>query len=187
MTYLRERLGEEKRIRVEVGSNYLEADVAEIPFTAFAAYLESEADADGSVAYWAQDTFPSELERDIISPSDDVGTTNLDKKMWCGPSTTLSPLHFDPTHNLFVQVVGSKDIALAPTDESGEELMRVRQTNQSHNTSSMDAFDPNEAFDVYTLRPGDAAVIPKKMWHSVRAVNETPYSMSVSFWWTTRQ
>lgn len=191
IAYLRSALND-REIRIEVGSDYTNAKIANVPFPIFAEYLEiaskNEQDQQGELAYWAQDKLPSELSDDIAAAVEDISTEKYDAKIWCGPNNTLSPLHFDPSHNLFVQVVGSKEVAVAA---AGISRVSSELSNQSHNTSSIDAFGSRHAdmFEYYTLRPGDAMVVPKKMWHSVRAIEDpreasSLLTMSVSFWWT---
>ena len=193
ITYLRHVL-DNKQIRIEVGLDYVSAQVAHIPFGMFVEYLEAAGEnkeEQRELAYWAQDSFPHELFDDVVAPIEDISTEAYDARIWCGPNSTLSPLHFDPTHNLFVQVVGSKEVALVMSDDTKIPRVSRQGTNQSHNTSSIDAFDPrhSEMFEIHTLRPGDAMVVPKKMWHSVRAIEDakgppSAFTMSVSFWWT---
>jgi hypothetical protein len=116
------------------------------------------------------------------NPEDDHVRINA----WFGPKGTISPLHFDSDHNLFVQVLGSKYIQLYP---EGETPYLYPHEGLMNNTSQVDVEDPNlQRFPLFerahglqcTLHPGEMLYIPPKCWHYVRSLE---VSFSVSFWW----
>ncbi|KAL9089638.1 MAG: hypothetical protein Q9165_005670 [Trypethelium subeluteriae] len=61
--------------------------------------------------YCATSATPSELES-MLSPDEPL------MNAWLGPGGTISPLHTDPYHNIFCQVVGSKYIRLYAPDQT---------------------------------------------------------------------
>ena len=109
---------------------------------------------------------------------------------WFGPAGTLSPLHFDRSHNLLCQVVGSKYVRLYAPEHS-ERL--YPHTSGPHVVSSRivdpDAPGVSQAFPrlveaAYSdllLAPGECLYIPPGFWHLVES---REISFSVSFWWT---
>ncbi|KAI8342808.1 hypothetical protein BC941DRAFT_466475 [Chlamydoabsidia padenii] len=124
----------------------------------------------------------------LVEPKATEGYTPPDDVMqhaWFGPKGTVSPLHQDPYHNLFAQVVGRKYIRLYAPSHS--ESLYPYEGIMS-NTSQVDLDSPD--LDTYprfaqadylecVLEPGDMLYIPPKWWHYVRSLDT---SFSVSFW-----
>ena len=105
---------------------------------------------------------------------------------WLGPGGTVSPLHFDPCHNLLAQVVGSKKVCLF---NHADTPLLYSCGGILENTSAVDPENPDiEEFPLFpqatgfqaTLNEGEMLYIPPLFWHFVRSL-ET--SFSVSFWW----
>jgi Cupin-like domain len=147
------------------------------------------------------------LKRDILIPdycclahsatdaeSDDVPLDEVQLQLhsWFGPSGTVSPLHYDPDHNLLAQVVGVKFIRMFPP--SCSPYLYPTPSNMMQNTSQINAErldDPqypllqcndivrSHCIDVL-LNPGQTLYIPPKWWHYVKSMST---SFSVSFWW----
>jgi lysine-specific demethylase 8 len=135
------------------------------------------------------------LARDIIAPDycfaqlpgEDAETKQqLATNIWLGPANTVSPLHYDPGHNLLCQVFGSKLIRLYAPHETVN--LYPRTDSLLHNTSQIDVEQLDSTkfpkavgvpyFEV-VLQAGQALYIPPKYWHYVRSLSD---SCSVSFW-----
>ncbi|CAN1158103.1 Lysine-specific demethylase JMJ30 [Linum perenne] len=107
---------------------------------------------------------------------------------WFGPAGTVTPLHHDPHHNIFAQVVGKKYIRLYSPSLS-EELHPHNET-MLYNSSKVDLDNIDEKafpkvhdleFLDCILEEGEMLYIPPKWWHYVRSLTT---SLSVSFWWS---
>uniref|UniRef100_A0A1I8MKG7 JmjC domain-containing protein n=1 Tax=Musca domestica TaxID=7370 RepID=A0A1I8MKG7_MUSDO len=111
----------------------------------------------------------------------------VDIKAWLGPKGTISPMHYDPKHNILCQIFGSKKIILASPKDSDN--LYPHEGEFLSNTSQIYAASPDlekyprlsmVKFYHLTLQTGDCLYMPPKWWHYVES--ESP-SFSVSFWW----
>lgn len=182
-----------RTIPIEIGSQYTDSSWTQKLVSGnefFTNYLLPTQPA--KTAYCAQhDLFRQipALLRDFYVPDychvlDDDSKPVL-KNCWIGPKGTVSPLHTDPHHNLFAQVVGYKYIRLYAPEESErlypfDSLMR--------NTSRVDVEKPdldefpefgNARFLEVVVGPGDLLFIPRGWWHFVKSLS---LSCSISFW-----
>lgn len=122
------------------------------------------------------------------------------RNVWIGPADTFTPIHKDPYHNLFVQVVGSKRVHLFPPSTAPD--LHLSQSGTQTNTSVVPSEDyllrdggqgsdasqypglaralehPSASHAV--LHPGDALYIPRGWFHCVRSLAT---SVSVNDWW----
>ena len=128
-------------------------------------------------------------------PSYKIGRGSLDYQMiWIGPAGCLSPLHFDPLSNIFMQYVGTKRFFLYPSTQEIENGSIhdcfYAGGNGQYNTSQVDIEKPDlnlypkfqDAPQPYftTVGPGDALFIPKQWWHHVRSLE---HSVSLNIFW----
>lgn len=108
----------------------------------------------------------------------DEGSEGADNEItisaWFGPSGTISPLHTDPRHNLFGQVLGSKYIRLYAPDETCN--LYPHEESMVANSSQVDAENPDHSkFPLFAtakfvdciVRPGDMLFIPVKYQFSL--------------------
>ena len=113
----------------------------------------------------------------------DEDVDNIIMNAWFGPCTTVSPLHFDPYHNLLAQVVGYKYVRLYHPSCS---VSLYPHIGKMSNNSQIDvcAIDPIryplalqcDYFETI-LGPGDMLFIPRWYWHFVAAVDATTATM----------
>lgn len=182
-------------VPIEIGSRYTDEDWSQQLLT-FSEFLQNHVlKKSDKVGYLAQhqlfDQIP-ELKEDFMVPeycsfTDNSSEEPPDINAWFGPAGTVSPLHFDPKHNLLCQVFGYKRVILYhPNDTSN---LYPYETKMLNNTAQVDPLNPNyekwpefskaKGFIGY-LKPGEMLYIPPKWWHHVTSL--TP-SFSISFWW----
>lgn len=194
LNYLKSIAGS-RTVPVELGKNYVGSDWSQKLMTleSFINQFVSDDGPTGKIGYLAQhELFQQvpELAQDITTPDycclGDGETLQINA--WFGPRGTVSPLHFDPYHNVLVQVVGEKQIRLyAPQDS---DKLYAHPEPMLFNTSQVDAEAPDlSCFPKFAdgtcwftvLKPGQMLYIPPKWWHHVRSLST---SFSVSFWWS---
>ncbi|XP_014254070.1 lysine-specific demethylase 8-like [Cimex lectularius] len=195
INYLKKVAGH-RTVPIELGSSYTENDWG-MRLTTLQEFIENHIIRKGdSVGYLAQHQLFNqvpELQNDICVPeycciSDlEDGSYGVDTNAWFGPAGTVTPLHYDPKHNLFCQVVGSKRVLLYSPEDS--ENLYPHDATMLNNTAQVDPYSPNyDLFPKYRqakayechLRPGEMLYIPPKWWHHIRSLD---ISFSVSFWW----
>jgi lysine-specific demethylase 8 len=110
--------------------------------------------------------------------------------LWLGPAGVVSTLHFDSSHNFFVQLYGRKRFVLLPPGESRRVYYPCDDFEFLH-FSPVDVERPDLArFPLFaearrlefTVEPGEVLFIPVRWWHYVRSL-ET--SVSLNFWWNS--
>jgi hypothetical protein len=124
------------------------------------------------------------------------------KNVWLGPKGTRTPLHTDPYHNIFCQVLGYKYVRLYPPEATENVYPRGVDENgiNESNTSRVeikfdqgvkgnvavedgDLFPQFEKWSDYKeaiVGPGECLYIPAGWWHYIESLTT---SYSVSFWW----
>ncbi|KAJ2716524.1 hypothetical protein H4R19_000599 [Coemansia spiralis] len=202
LEYLREAVGSHRLVSVELGDAYTDSGWTQtlIPFGQLLDTIASPHTTSAPRGYLAQHDLFAQAPRlrcDIVVPDYALVDTgrrpaiadadDIAVKVWLGPRGTVSPLHWDPTDNLFAQVVGHKYFKLyAPSETSN--LYPHPPGSLLANTSQVDAAAPDpaqhpraaDACYVETIVwPGDLLYIPPRWWHYVRSLST---SASVSIW-----
>lgn len=192
------KLAGNRTVPIEIGANYTTDEWSQ-QLMKIRDFLQRQFTSTGNeIEYLAQhelfDQIPA-LKADIRIPdyctlrtSDLENIGHVSIKAWLGPKNTISPLHYDPEHNLLCQVFGRKHIILVSPADSAN--LYAHDTEMLCNTSQLNAAQldlerfplaAQATFYNITLQAGDCLYIPPKWWHYVRAESE---SFSVSFWWT---
>ncbi|KAH8240182.1 hypothetical protein KR032_011957 [Drosophila birchii] len=191
------RVAGNRTVPIEIGSNYASDEWSQ-QLVKIRDFLERQfgmKKAKQEIEYLAQHELFSQipaLKSDISIPdycsiSQEHPPGSVDIKAWLGPAGTISPMHYDPKHNLLCQVFGSKRIILAAPKDT--ENLYPHDSEFLGNTSQIDAAKlDTESYPLLAkvkfyellLQPGDCLYMPPKWWHYVRS--EAP-SFSVSFWW----
>jgi hypothetical protein len=124
------------------------------------------------------------------------------KNVWLGPRGTRTPLHTDPYHNIFCQVVGHKYVRLYPPEATesvyprGVDENGINESNTSKVEIRLDyarvgnvAVEEEGRFPLFLAQkeyceavvgPGECLYIPAGWWHYIESLTA---SYSVSFWW----
>ncbi len=189
--YLMEIMGG-RTVPIELGKHYMDASFSQqlMPFGAFLRqHVLGKSD---TIGYLAQTELLQQvpaLLQDLVVPDycamGSAPTVKPAINAWLGPAGTVSPLHTDPQHNVFVQVAGSKALLLHPASENAR---LYAEEGLMNNTSQVDAADPDLArFPKYAeargwlavVEAGDAVFIPHMCWHYVTSLQP---SWSLSFW-----
>ncbi|KAM0911604.1 hypothetical protein ACQ4PT_013352 [Festuca glaucescens] len=179
----------------DVGKNYVCNEWRQDLIT-FSQFLERmwSPDCSANLTYLAQHPLfdqIKELREDIVVPDYCyAGGGELQSlNAWFGPDGTVTPLHHDPHHNLFAQVLGRKYIRLYNASISEDLYPHMETMLSSTSQVDLDNIDVKEfprteglEFMDCILEEGDLLYIPPKWWHYVRSLS---ISFSVSFWWRT--
>jgi len=109
---------------------------------------------------------------------------------WIGPKDTVQTFHQDNhddvfvNHNLFVQVIGQKYVAIAsPADSTWFHSLPLQEGDVRHSRASpRDRSTQRNCSSLAEtiLSPGDILYIPPRYWHFMQS---TSASMSISRWW----
>lgn len=188
----------DRTVPIEVGAHYTNDEWSQdlVKFREFLARQIDPTESCDRIEYLAQhnlfDQIPA-LRTDFSIPeyccisTDNNSNTSPDIKAWLGPKGTVSPMHFDPKHNLLCQVFGHKQVVLAAPEDSLN--LYPHDDRMLANTSQVDAESVDEkrfplAVNVrwyrMTLYKGEMLYIPPGWWHHIRSMDK---SFSVSFWW----
>jgi lysine-specific demethylase 8 len=136
-------------VPIEIGNNYLADDWSQ-KFVTLNEFVDKFIVADTPTpGYLAQtqlfEQIP-ELRKDIITPVYCNLSTQGEEEMlivnaWYGPKATVSPLHHDPYHNLFAQVVGQKYWRIYSPRETPK--LYPHDKRMLNNTSQVDVENPD--------------------------------------------
>lgn len=217
-------LGGRRCVPIEIGETYTHADWRQeiMPFRKFfQSYLLP--DQPNEIGYLGQHNLFHQLpalQREIRTPDycfsappETVPASRLDmpavplvdepqKNIWLGPRGTRTPLHTDPYHNIFCQVIGYKYVRLYPPDttesvyprgidenginESNTSQVEIRLDRTAHGNITVDEqemfprFMSQDNYREAIVGPGECLYIPAGWWHYIESLAT---SCSVSFWW----
>lgn len=156
-----------------------------------ARFFDDMADQDGP--RWCLQQVPVEHELPVLAERLDHPSCvpqNLMKvvNLWLAAPSTVTPLHYDASHNLFAQVSGSKTFYFFPPEKLDALYPGPLNTGGQH-VSGIDLFHPDFAqhplasslsYRTATVHAGEVLVLPAFWWHQVVS---NDVSVSVNFWW----
>jgi hypothetical protein len=93
--------------------------------------------------------------------------------------SALTPVHFDPEHNMLLQIKGIKDMHVCQfADAAAAEAELTRYYDGGHR--NLDAMPTGES-TTFQMRPGDGVYVPPFYPHWVQNGNEASISLSITF------
>jgi len=130
-----------------------------------------------------------DFRRDHALPVLDDG---VEPRVWVG-TATVTPAHFDESHNIAVCVAGRRRFTLLPPEQVANLYVGpLDHAPAGRPISLVDFIKPDfERFprfrdalahaQVTDLEPGDAIYMPPLWWHHVEST--APLNMLVNYWW----
>jgi len=130
-----------------------------------------------------------DLKRDHVLPLLD---DSVEPRAWIG-TATVTPAHFDESHNIAVCVAGRRRFTLLPPEQVANLYVGpLDHAPAGRPISVVDFLKPDfdrfprfrEALahaQVAELQPGDAIYMPPLWWHHVESL--APLNMLVNYWW----
>ncbi len=182
------------------GSNYVLKDNYDWQDMKFEEYIDiiSDSKKENELEYYMaqldfEKHFP-ELIGDINYP--EYFSRKPSINFWFGFSgkkfASVSTLHFDPEHNLFVQIRGRKRILLFPPSNYLSFYPPLENSGSHAHFSKVNPINPNlELYPKFPwqekreviLQSGEMLYIPPLWWHHVTAIEE---NISLSFWYSLK-
>jgi len=221
---LRLTLGGRRCVPIEIGETYTHADWRQeiMPFRQFMnEYLLPPQPQE--IGYLGQHNLFHQipaLQREIRTPDycfsappETTPTSRLglppvppvdepQRNVWLGPKGTRTPLHTDPYHNIFCQVLGYKYVRLYPPEatesvyprgvdenginESNTSMVEIKFDRKASGNVTVEDGDMFPQFGEWReyreaiVGPGECLYIPAGWWHYIESLTT---SYSVSFWW----
>ena len=108
--------------------------------------------------------------------------------LWVGPAGTFTPLHFDLTNNLLIQITGRKRVLLVSPSQTRLMANRRHVFSDVHDledAACMARHPQAQQVEPYivTLEPGDMLFIPVGWWHQVRSLEFSVMMTCTNFLW----
>ncbi len=163
-----------------------------MPFADFVTYVESSNRESSERLYLSQfplDTASVVLGSDVATPSYlPDGSSPVTKNLWFGPAGTISPLHFDRSHNLLRQHWGRKHVIVVDPSHF-QQLEPGPKNSGTPHVSALDLVSSDFNIDLSRLKapcletilePGDVLFIPAFWWHNVISID---VAISINYWW----
>lgn len=115
------------------------------------------------------------------------------QNVWMSGAGNVTPIHYDLSENLLVQILGEKRVLL--WDPTQYPLLYLNPIGTQHDRQSrIDVNHPDPTFfprfvnakalEHILLRPGEMLYIPAFWMHYVYTIK---FSVSVNYWWTSPQ
>lgn len=196
MDYLKEKVGD-TTLPVEVSpTGHFPRDVRNVALTPMSVrdYIDKAIlGTPGEQRYYLSeapvaDLFPQLMDDLDVPPYvDEQRPPKL--HLWFGAAGTETKLHYDFSHNLFVQLHGRKQFLLFGPNDSTR-LYRYPLKHWYAHFSQIDTHKPDfgkfprfeDATPIYcTLEPGDVLFLPVYWWHQPKCLDT---SISISMWWS---
>ncbi|CAK9103964.1 Arginase 1 [Durusdinium trenchii] len=118
------------------------------------------------------------FESFVVGGRDQAPIVNL----WSASAGSVTPVHYDPFHNTFVQVAGTKRFLLFPPAAAPALYLhprlhlRHRQAQVNLNDVDLERFPRAQELEaplVVTVGPGDVLYLPPYWFHQVESLNDT--------------
>lgn len=114
--------------------------------------------------------------------------TDAHGMLWIGPAGTLTPLHFDLTNNMMVQIVGRKRVILLPPSETAKlghnrAVFSDVQDIEDERALKAGPTARDAIRQEVVIEPGEMLYIPIGWWHQVRALDFSVTMTSTNFHW----
>jgi hypothetical protein len=107
---------------------------------------------------------------------------NVEGWIFVSSPDAMTPFHFDPEHNILMQLKGHKEMTVFPASDT---LYAADEAHEAFHTSGEYELAWNDALaaggTTYSLAPGEALLVPVKAPHYVR--NGPAPSISLSITW----
>ena len=121
-----------------------------------------------------------EIEREIVGKTGRMMKTQ--GFVFVSSPDAVTPYHFDPEHNILLQLVGSKTMTVFP---AADERFSPNRVHEEYHTGGARELTWQEDFlsggEPFELQPGDAIFVPVMAPHFVR--NGSAVSISLSITW----
>ncbi|MBU0556508.1 MAG: cupin-like domain-containing protein [Alphaproteobacteria bacterium] len=160
-----------------------------LPFSAYLDLIEANPGNDAYVTAYnssANRAAFAPLMRDVRPLPNLLGPG--EGMLWVGPAGTFTPLHFDLTNNLLIQITGRKRVLLVPPSQTRLLSHHRHVFSDVHDLEDEACMKRHPLAQqvqpyVVTLEAGDMLFIPVGWWHQVRSLDFSVMMTCINFLW----